>query len=35
VNAVITRELPQLDAELKNSNITTGDLQPVALPKLH
>jgi hypothetical protein len=33
VNAVITRDLPQLEAELKSSNITTGDLQPVALPK--
>ena len=33
VNAVITRDLPQLETELKNSNITTGDLQPVALPK--
>ena len=33
VNAVITRDLPQLETELKNSNIATGDLQPVALPK--
>ena len=34
VNAVITRDLPQLEADLKSNNITTTGVQPVALPKI-
>jgi photosystem II stability/assembly factor-like uncharacterized protein len=33
VNSVIARDLPQLEAELKANNISTGTLQPVAIPK--
>ncbi len=34
VNAVISRGLPELRSELEANNITTSQLQPVALPKI-
>ena len=34
VNAVITRDLPQLESDLKSQNINTTNVQPVAAPKI-
>jgi len=34
VNAMITRDLPQLESDLKANNINRSALQPVALPKV-
>ena len=33
VNNVIARDLPQLQADLKSNNISTTNVQPVAMPK--
>ena len=34
VNAVIVRDLPHLESDLKSMNISTHAVQPVALPKI-
>jgi hypothetical protein len=34
VNAVITRDLPQLESDLRSHNINTSAIQPVALPRV-